>query len=75
MSFSRHTGSLEKVWQASIIAIRNELDFSELNLDGSHAIAKKGGEAVSYQPRKRAKTTNILPITDAQGLWWPLPYW
>jgi transposase len=60
-------GSLEKVWQASIVTIQDELDFSELNLDGSHTIAKKGGESVSYQPRKRAKTTNILPITDAQG--------
>jgi hypothetical protein len=43
------------------------LNLSELNLDGSHVIAKKGGESVAYQGRKRAKTTNILPITDAQG--------
>lgn len=43
------------------------MNLSELNLDGSHAIAKKGGEAVAYQGRKRAKTTNILPVTDAQG--------
>jgi transposase len=60
-------GSLEKVWHASIVRIQEVLDFSKLNLDGSHAIAKKGGESVSYQPRKRAKTSNILPITDAQG--------
>lgn len=60
-------GSLENVWQASIVSIQDALDFSELNLDGSHAIAKKGGESVGYQPRKRAKTSNILPITDAQG--------
>ena len=43
------------------------LDLSELNLDGSLAIAKKGGESVAYQGRKKAKTTNILPITDANG--------
>lgn len=60
-------GSLEKVWQGSIMTIANELNLSELNLDGSHAIAKKGGESVAYQGRKKAKTTNILPITDAQG--------
>lgn len=60
-------GSLEKVWQASLLTIQDELDFSELNLDGSHVIAKKGGQSVSYQPRKRAKTTTVLPITDAQG--------
>jgi len=60
-------GSLEKVWMGSILTILSDLDLSELNLDGSHAIAKKGGEAVAYQGRKRAKTTNILPITDVNG--------
>jgi len=60
-------GSLQKVWQGSIMTISEALDLSELNLDGSHVIAKKGGEAVAYQGRKKAKTTNILPITDAQG--------
>lgn len=60
-------GSLERVWQHSLQVIRPDLDLSQLNLDGSHAIAKKGGEGVAYQPRKRAKTSNILPITDANG--------
>lgn len=39
----------------------------QMNVDGSHAVAKQGGESVSYQTRKRAKTSNILPITDANG--------
>ncbi len=60
-------GSLEKVWQASIQTVQDALDLSQLNLDGSHALAKKGGESVAYQGRKRAKTSNILPIMDAQG--------
>ena len=60
-------GSLKRVWQASIQTIRQALDWSQLNLDGSHALAKKGGESVAYQPRKRAKTSNLLPITDAHG--------
>jgi transposase len=60
-------GSLQKVWEGSIMTIASDLNLSELNIDGSHAIAKKGGEAVSYQGRKKAKTTNILPITDASG--------
>lgn len=60
-------GSLENVWKGSIMRISADLNLSELNLDGSHAIAKKGGEAVAYQGRKKAKTTNILPIIDAQG--------
>src|SRR5204862_8257362 len=37
------------------------------NLDGSHALAKKGGEAVAYQARKKAKTSNILPMVDGKG--------
>lgn len=60
-------GSLERVWQSSIMTIAADLNLSELNLDGSHAIAKKGGESVAYQGRKKAKTTNILPITDGAG--------
>jgi len=60
-------GSLEKVWQSSIMTIEESLNLSELNLDGSHAIAKKGGESVAYQGRKKAKTSNILPITDREG--------
>jgi len=60
-------GSLERVWQQSIQTVQDDLDLSQLNLDGSHTIAKKGGESVAYQPRKRAKTSNILPITEAQG--------
>ena len=60
-------GSLERVWQGSIMTISADLNLSELNLDGSHALAKKGGESVAYQGRKKGKTTNILPITDSQG--------
>lgn len=60
-------GSLERVWQGSIMTIAEQLNLAELNLDGSHAIAKKGGESVAYQGRKKAKTSNILPITDGNG--------
>lgn len=60
-------GSLKKVWQGSIRAIRGDLNLSELNLDGTHTPAKKGGEAVAYQGRKKAKTSNILPIAEGNG--------
>lgn len=59
--------SLEQVWQHSIQTIQAKVDSSVLNLDGSHAAAKKGGEAVAYQGRKKAKTSTILPITDKHG--------
>jgi len=60
-------GSYARVWQESILTIIDDLDLSVLNQDGSHAIAKKGGESVAYQRRKRAKTSNILPITEHNG--------
>ncbi len=55
------------VWQLSVLSIQDDLDLSELNLDGTHSLANKGGEAVAYQGRKKAKTSNILPIMDANG--------
>ena len=60
-------GSLQRLWQSSIVKVKDDLDLKQMNLDGSHAIAKKGGESVTYQSRKRAKTSNILPITDGNG--------
>jgi transposase len=60
-------GSLKAVWENSIRTIAPDLDLSRLNLDGTHTIAKKGGESVTYQGRKKAKTSNILPILDAHG--------
>jgi transposase len=60
-------GSLESVFKASIFTIQKDLDLSEVNLDGSHMIAKKGGESVVYQGRKKAKTCNLLPLTEACG--------
>ncbi len=36
-------------------------------IDGTHTRAKKGGEGVSYQGRKKAKTTNTIWLTDRQG--------
>ena len=46
----------------------DQIDLSELNLDGTHVIAKNGGESVAYQRRKKTKTSNILPVTDRNGL-------
>jgi hypothetical protein len=43
------------------------LDLCVLNLDGTQSLAKKGGEKVAYQGRKKGKTSNILPITDRNG--------
>src|SRR5258708_38064569 len=39
-------GSLKKIWQERIGCIQANLDLQQINLDGRHAIAKKGGEMV-----------------------------
>ena len=41
---------------------------SSIQLDGTHTPTKRGGEAVAYQGRKKSKTSNMLIITDSQGL-------
>ena len=60
-------GSLKRVYENSIQEIKDILNLSEINLDGSQTIAKKGGESVSYQGRKKAKTSNIISMIDKQG--------
>lgn len=61
-------GSLLRAWTQLLKANRHRLDLSSIQLDGSHTLAKNGGQAVGYQKRKRAKTTNMLFITDRQGV-------
>ena len=61
-------GSFQNAWIAILRANKAHLDLSSLQLDGSHTPAKQGGEAVGYQGRKKAKTTNALFFSDKQGL-------
>ena len=41
---------------------------SHIDLDGSHTIAKKGDEEIAYQGRKKAKISNLLFLSDNQGI-------
>jgi len=61
-------GSWRQVWIALLKLNKQLLNMSSVSLDGSHTIAKQGGEMVDYQGRKRAKTTNMLFLTDSQGI-------
>lgn len=60
-------GSLQRLFDTSILMIKGDLNLSDFNLDGSHNDAKKRGDAVAYQGRKKAKTSNILPVTERNG--------
>ena len=48
-------GSLKRVWEKSLEVIEEQLDLSELNLDGSHTIAKKGAKASAIKVEKRQR--------------------
>ena len=41
---------------------------SSVQLDGTHTPTKRGGEAVGYQGRKKCKTSNMLILTDSNGI-------
>lgn len=61
-------GSWRKVWIALLARHRQVLDLSSVQLDGSQSIAHNGGEAVGYQRRKAANSSNSLFLADNQGL-------
>ncbi|QHT65318.1 IS5 family transposase [Rhodocytophaga rosea] len=60
-------GSWSKVWMTILSVHKDKLDLSSIQLDGSHTICKQGGQAVGYQARKKANTTNNLFLADNQG--------
>lgn len=61
-------GSWKQMWTALLALNKAKLDMSSVQFDGSHTPAKRGGQAVGYQGRKKVKTTNALFMTDRQGL-------
>lgn len=61
-------GSWEKILQTIQFKYKHLLDLSSIQLDGTHTPTKRGGEAVAYQGRKKAKTSNMLILTDNQGI-------
>ena len=61
-------GSWYRMWTAILALCRAQLDMSSVEVDGSHTPAKRGGQQVGYQGRKKAATTNMLFLTDRQGL-------
>lgn len=60
-------GIWEKLYMNLLQAYKRKIDMQFINLDGSHTPAKKGGQSVAYQGRKKAKTSNLLIITDSNG--------
>lgn len=61
-------GEWQKAFSAIVEKNKHLLDMSVTHIDGSHTPAKRGGECVEYQGRKKLKTTNALYFCDRQGL-------
>ena len=61
-------GSWKRMWTKLLNTYKSKLDMSSVQLDGSHTPAKRGGEAVAYQRRKKSKTSNALFLSDRQSI-------
>jgi transposase len=48
-------GSLQKLFDASVMTIKGELNLSELNLDGSHSAAKKGAKKLPIKAARKPR--------------------
>ena len=48
-------GSLQRLFDAGIISIKDVLDLSVLNLDGSHTVAKKGAKVSSIKDERKRR--------------------
>ena len=60
--------SWKRLWIKILRQNKNMLDLSNTSLDGSHTPVFNGGEEVGYQGQKRRKTTNLLFLTDNNGI-------
>jgi transposase len=58
----------ESMFQTYLSIQHDKLDTEKLNLDGTHSLVKKSAQSVAYQYRKKAKTSNILIMTDGNGI-------
>jgi len=61
-------GNFKQILYCTLGKYKKLIDVSITNLDGSHTPAKRGGQAVGYQGRKKSKTTNMLFLTDKHGI-------
>jgi transposase len=53
-------GSLQRLFDASIITITGELNVSELNLDGSHSAAKKGAKKSAIKAGRKQRPATFF---------------
>jgi transposase len=54
-------GSLQRVFESSVRTLLPDLEVSELNLDGTHTVAKKGANRSPTKVAKRPKPATFCP--------------
>jgi transposase len=54
-------GSLQRLFDTSIMTIKGELNLSELNLDGSHSAAKKGAKKLPIKGERKPRPVISCP--------------
>jgi hypothetical protein len=69
-------GSLKQAFIASVaqLSVHNLLDLSILHGDGTHTVAKKGGDGIGYSGYKHQKGDKVIAIVENNGyILAPLP--
>ena len=61
-------GSWRRAWTQQVKKNHDRLDLSSAQIDGTHTPSKRGGQATGYQKRKSSVTSNMLCISDRQGV-------
>ena len=61
-------GSWQKSWESLLERNRDKIDLSSADLDGSHTVARRGGEEVGGAAHKAAQTTNAISVADCKGI-------
>ena len=62
------SGVFKKMFELCLRLEKDKLDTEILNLDGTHSYVKRASESVGYQYRKKGKTSNVLIMTDGNGI-------
>ncbi len=62
-------GSIATAFIASVghLSAHHQLDLSVLHGDGTHTVAKKGGDGISYSGHKHQKGEKVIAIIDNNG--------
>lgn len=60
--------NFQNIWEEIVLRYGDLFDLDVINLDGSQTLAKRGGEEIAYQTRKKGKTTNMLYLSDRNGM-------